>query len=148
MCLPRQKLELRSLGQKDLWRRKWQPTPVIMPGKSCGQVSLVGYSPQRNQTQLNDSTTATTNCPLTFAIIFSSRPKGKVIRAWMLVEIPKQKVISVLMPIEMPKSWTKPAKEWVWKIFCFLIHSWPLLNLISRLTFPWSQEDDLRLILY
>ena len=27
------------------WRRKWQPTPVFLPGKSHGQGSLVGYSP-------------------------------------------------------------------------------------------------------
>ena len=27
------------------WRRKWQPTPVFLPGKSQGQRSLVGYSP-------------------------------------------------------------------------------------------------------
>ena len=27
------------------WRRKWQPTPVLLPGKSYGQRSLVGYSP-------------------------------------------------------------------------------------------------------
>ena len=27
------------------WRRKWQPTPVFLPGKSYGQRSLVGYSP-------------------------------------------------------------------------------------------------------
>ena len=27
------------------WRRKWQPTPVSLPGKSYGQRSLVGYSP-------------------------------------------------------------------------------------------------------
>ena len=27
------------------WRRKWQPTPVILLGKSYGQRSLVGYSP-------------------------------------------------------------------------------------------------------
>ena len=26
-------------------RRKWQPTPVLLPGKSHGQRSLVGYSP-------------------------------------------------------------------------------------------------------
>ena len=26
------------------WRRKWQPTPVFMPGKSHGQRSLAGYS--------------------------------------------------------------------------------------------------------
>ena len=27
------------------WRRKRQPTPVLMPGKSHGQRSLIGYSP-------------------------------------------------------------------------------------------------------
>ena len=27
------------------WRRKWQPTPVFLPGKSYGQRSLAGYSP-------------------------------------------------------------------------------------------------------
>ena len=27
------------------WRRKWQPTPVFLPGESHGQRSLVGYSP-------------------------------------------------------------------------------------------------------
>ena len=26
------------------WRRKWQPTPVFLPGESHGQSSLVGYS--------------------------------------------------------------------------------------------------------
>ena len=29
---------------KILWRRKWQPTPVPLPGKSHGRI-LVGYSP-------------------------------------------------------------------------------------------------------
>ena len=27
------------------WRRKWQPTPVLLPGKFHGWGSLVGYSP-------------------------------------------------------------------------------------------------------
>ena len=27
------------------WRRKWQPTPVSLPGKFHGQRSLAGYSP-------------------------------------------------------------------------------------------------------
>ena len=26
------------------WRRKWQPTPVFLPGESHGQRSLLGYS--------------------------------------------------------------------------------------------------------
>ena len=27
------------------WRRKWQPTPVFLPGKFHEQRNLVGYSP-------------------------------------------------------------------------------------------------------
>ena len=30
---------------KILWRRKWRPTPVFLPGESKGQSSLAGYSP-------------------------------------------------------------------------------------------------------
>ena len=30
---------------KILWRRKWQPTPVLLPGKSHGPRSMVAYSP-------------------------------------------------------------------------------------------------------
>ena len=29
-----------------VWRRKWQPTPVFLPGESPGRRSLVGYSPR------------------------------------------------------------------------------------------------------
>ena len=31
------------------WSRKWQPTPVFLPGKFHGQRSLVIYSPQGNK---------------------------------------------------------------------------------------------------
>ena len=34
-----------SPGQEDPWRRKWQSTPVLLPGKFHGWRSLVGYSP-------------------------------------------------------------------------------------------------------
>ena len=39
------------------WRRKWQPTPVFLPGESHGQRSLAGYSPQ-GRTE-SDTTEAT-----------------------------------------------------------------------------------------
>ena len=47
------------------WRRKWQPTPVLLPGKSHGQRNPVGYSPwghdcdhwgPKSQTRLSDFT--------------------------------------------------------------------------------------------
>ena len=34
------------LGWEDPWRRKWQPTPVFLPGESHVWKSLVGYSPR------------------------------------------------------------------------------------------------------
>ena len=35
------------------WSRKWPPTPVFLPGKSHGQSSLVGYSPQGRRVRHN-----------------------------------------------------------------------------------------------
>ena len=54
--LPNPEIELASLTSPALeggfftnnamrGRRQWQPTPVLLPGKSHGQRSLVGYSP-------------------------------------------------------------------------------------------------------
>ena len=34
-----------ALAAAKSWRRQWQPTPVLLPGKSHGRRSLVGRSP-------------------------------------------------------------------------------------------------------
>ena len=34
-----------ELPEKFPWSRKWQPTPIFLPGKSHGQRGLLGYSP-------------------------------------------------------------------------------------------------------
>ena len=39
------KCEFDSWVGKIPWRRKWQPTPVFLPGQSHGQRNLAGYSP-------------------------------------------------------------------------------------------------------
>ena len=41
-----QEMRIPSLGQEDPGKRKWQPTPVFLPGESHGQRSQVGYSSQ------------------------------------------------------------------------------------------------------
>ena len=39
------------------WRRKWQPTPVLLPGESHGRRSLVGYhGVAKSGTRLSDFT--------------------------------------------------------------------------------------------
>ena len=42
-CLQCRRPGFNSWVGKVLWRRKWQPTPVLLPGKSQGQRSVVGY---------------------------------------------------------------------------------------------------------
>ena len=41
-----------------MWRRQWHSTPVLLPGKSHGQRSLVGCGPwgHSSQTRLSDFT--------------------------------------------------------------------------------------------
>ena len=55
--LPANVGDARDWVRKILWRRKWQPTSVFLPGKSHGQRSLVGYSPWgRKESDTTDHT--------------------------------------------------------------------------------------------
>ena len=51
-----QETQVRPLGWEDLWRRKWQSTPVFFPGEFHGQRSLAGCSPwgRKSWTQLSN----------------------------------------------------------------------------------------------
>ena len=40
-----QETGVQFLGREDPLEKEWQPTPVILPGKSQGQRSLADYSP-------------------------------------------------------------------------------------------------------
>ena len=46
-----------SWVRKIPWRRKWQPTLAFLPGKSCRQKSLVGYSSCSHKRVIHDSST-------------------------------------------------------------------------------------------
>ena len=48
--------------KKILWRRKWQPTLVFLPGKSHGQRSLVGYTPWGHKRVRHDLVTKRQQC--------------------------------------------------------------------------------------
>ena len=39
-----QETRVQFLGQEDLLERKWQPTPVFLPGEPHGQRNVAGYS--------------------------------------------------------------------------------------------------------
>ena len=50
-----------SLGQENPWRRKWQPTPVFLPGKSHGQRSLAVARVAKSQSLSTERTPVQTN---------------------------------------------------------------------------------------
>ena len=41
------------------WRRKWQPSPVFLPGKSYGQRNLAGYYHEVTKSRTRQSTLIT-----------------------------------------------------------------------------------------
>ena len=45
ICLPMQKMQVQSRVGKIPWKRRWQPTPVFLPGELHGPRSLAGFSP-------------------------------------------------------------------------------------------------------
>ena len=45
-CRTHSRLGFDPWVRKIPWRKKWQPTPLFLPGKFHGQKNLAGYSPQ------------------------------------------------------------------------------------------------------
>ena len=58
VCLQCGRPGLDPWAGKIVWRRKWQPTPVLLPGKSHGERSLVAavHGVAKSQTRLSDFT--------------------------------------------------------------------------------------------
>ena len=52
-----QEMWVQTQGQEDPWKRKWQHTPVLLPGESQGQRILVGCSPWGHKESLNKTAT-------------------------------------------------------------------------------------------
>ena len=67
-----QEMQVTSLSQENLWRRKCQSTPVFLPGESHRQRGLVGYGPQGHK----DSDMTEQLALLLSHILLSTRGEG------------------------------------------------------------------------
>ena len=55
------------------WRRKWQPTPVLLSGKSHGRKSLIGYSPRGcKESDMTERLRAAQQSTSTFKLLLKS----------------------------------------------------------------------------
>ena len=90
---------------KVIWRRKWQPTPISLPGKSHGQRSLVGYSPWGHKE--SDPTVRThTHTQTIFWPVFPSWQAEIRVRAWSVS-------LKVGTGIGMERKQVKMFESWV-----------------------------------
>ena len=64
ICLQYRRSRLDCWIGKIPWRRKWQPTPVLLPGKSHGRRSLVCYSTWGHRVGYNGATSLTLFSPV------------------------------------------------------------------------------------
>ena len=87
-----------SLGQEDPWRRKWQATPVLLPGKSHGWRSLVGYSTWgRKESDTTERLHFSFSFSLCLSLLFSA--------------ICKETTQTTILPFCIPFSW-----GWFWSL--------------------------------
>ena len=71
-CQCRRQCRFDPWVRKIHWRKKWQPTPVFVPGKSRGQKSLAVYSPWDHKRVRHDLVTKQlTICRKTWILRFS-----------------------------------------------------------------------------
>ena len=85
-----------------LLRRKWQPTPVILPGKSHGQRSLMGYSPR--------SSSVAQSCPTLCDPMDCSMPGFPVCHQLLeLAQTLVYRIIDAFQPSHHPLSSPSPA---------------------------------------
>ena len=77
-------LNMNIINIRKDWRRKWQPSPVFLPGKFHGQRSLAGYSPR--DCKQSDTTEHMTLTIVTIKQIYNtimqSHPKPKTLAHW------------------------------------------------------------------
>ena len=66
-----QETQVQSQGQNLPWRKKWQSTPVFLPGKSHGERSLAGYSPWGHKRVRQNLATTTNSILSTYHDLFT-----------------------------------------------------------------------------
>ena len=95
------------------WRRKWQPTPVLLPGKSHGQRSLAGCSPWGCRVGQDWATSTTTSFILQISLSWLGHLSS-------LQDPAAVSVICVLSLVTEPNANTQWGKgQWCVVLRCF-----------------------------
>ena len=102
------------------WRRKWQPSPVFLPGESHGQRSLAGYNPWGRQRVRHDlaikqplakyhvcakyftCSISITRLGFTLSVSVSGKATGNTVSQGLDLELDQTPVL--VLPVHSPQS--------------------------------------------
>ena len=131
------------------WRRKWQPTPVFLPGKSHGQRSLAGYNPWGHKESHTTECTHTythTLTPQETIFFFSFQQLGHRGGGWINGRLSSERGCVFLLCYTQPGKITSPSNK---ASSPLIKHSWSLNTAYSYgtllLTFGEVQRFSLHL---
>ena len=115
------------------WRRKWQPTPVFLPGESQGWGSLVGcvYGVAQSQTRLKRLSSSSSSSPCIYVPhLYSFTYKNPIVKCCHIL-----------------RYWEMHFNKWIWGItiqlltlssaYTFVIYNLLLWEWVR--IFPWVQ---------
>ena len=100
--------------RKVLWRRKWQPTPVFLPGKSHEQRSLAGYNLWACKESDMTEHTHTTSMITSLTPLFYSVPTISI--SSLLLEYP---ALNWLLPLDSTYD-LSPGSNWAHSLTSWL----------------------------
>ena len=105
-----------------LWRRKWQLTPLFLPGESHGQRSLAGYSPTGSQSIRHNWSDLAQHMDVTGITLKEYNPKSLL---WLLFLLQQMRFIVVfVVKHRSTQKWSLlVALSFFKKSVCLIIHS-------------------------
>ena len=125
------------------WRRQWQPTPVLLPGKSHGRRSLVGCSPWGHE-----ESDTTERLQFHFSLSCNGEGNGNPLQCSRL-ENPRDggawwAAVSGVAQSWTPLKWLSSSSNipmYGWATFCLSIRLWSSIWLWwVMLPWTWAQN--------
>ena len=106
-------------------RRKWQPTPVFLPGKSHGQRSLAGCSPRGHKRVGHDWHTHTLRCGYWVVLALQSQASVSWYIPYHMV-LWSHSYIKGTIQCKNGKSLLSLKLRWIWKLYNIDWGAWRL----------------------
>ena len=107
-----------AFSMESVGRRQWHPTPVLLPGKSNGQRSLVGCSPRGHE---ESDTTEQLHFPFSLSCIGEGNATQSSVLAWRIPGTAEPGGLPSMRSHRIGRNWSDLAAAAAWSHFFMTI---------------------------